>query len=265
MNGSDWLARFSLEAQDLYALITAGRLFLFVVLILASILVGKLVRHGAYFLWRLGLDPGHRLAPMGTLVQVVMIGAIGLGFFKIFVRAAPLASFVLLVATLPLLILLLQRPGRNALAGLLILLRRNFMEGDHIVLDGGQRGVVRQIGLTTTVARTDAGGRLVIPNSRLLDVVLEVARRQAGVPLLLRFPVSGRPSEAVLMKVKKLGLLSPFRAGDSVVNVEYLPDVQELELTVRLPRGQARDAATRELSAKITQVLQGEPEAKGAA
>ncbi len=257
MNDTDWLQRLSLEAQHLYELLSAGRLFLLVLLVLAAIVMGRVLRKGAHLLWRLGLDPEHRLAPLGTLIQVLFAVAIALSTFGLFVRTAPLASFVLLVALSPLLILLVQRPGRNAMAGLTILFRRNFIEGDHIVLEGGQRGVVRQIGLTSTVARTDAGGRLVIPNARLLDVVLVVNRRQAGVPLVLRFPVDGRPSEATLAQVKRIGILSPFRAGDSIVGVSYIVPEQELEITVRLPRSQAEDGAKRELSKKISELIAG--------
>lgn len=255
MNESDWMQGLSLEAQHLYGLLSAGRLLLLVVLVLTAIVMGRVLRKGAHLLWRLGLDPEHRLAPLGTLAQVLFAVVVGLSTFGLFVRTAPLASFVLLVALSPLLVLLVHRPGRNAFAGLTILFRRNFIEGDHIVLEGGQRGVVRQIGLTSTVARTDAGGRLVIPNARLLDVVLVVNRRQAGVPLVLRFPVEGRPNEAILAQVKRVGILSPFRAGDSIVGVSYIASDQELEVTVRLPRLQAEDGAKRELSTKIADLL----------
>lgn len=255
MNEADWLERLSLEAQQLYALLSVWRILLFVILVLVTVLLGRILRKGAHLLWRFGLDPEHRLAPLGASVQVLFVATIALSTFGLFVRTTPLASFVLLVALSPLLVLLVQRPGRNALAGLTILFRRNFIEGDHIVLEGGQRGVVRQIGLTSTVARTDAGGRLVIPNARLLDVVLVVNRRQSGVPLVLRFHVEGRPSEAVLAQVRRVGILSPFRASDSIVGVDYVAPERELEVTVRLPRSQAEDGAKRELSKKIWEVL----------
>jgi small-conductance mechanosensitive channel len=248
MNEADWMQRLSLETQQLYALLSTWRILLFVLLVVATILLGRILRKGAHLLWRLGLDPEHRLAPVGASIQVIFAATIVLSAFGMFIRTAPLASFALMIALSPLLVLLVQRPGRNALAGLTILFRRNFIEGDHIVL-------VRQIGLTSTVARTDAGGRLVIPNARLLDVVLVVNRRQSGVPLVLRFQVDGRPSEAMLAQVRRVGILSPFRAGDSIVGVDYVAIDRELEVTVRLPRSQAEDGAKRELSQKILEVL----------
>lgn len=52
----------------------------------------------------------------------------------------------------------------NLLAGIIVLLERPFREGDWIVV-GGDSGEVMAIGLRSTVLRTAAGSRVVLPNA----------------------------------------------------------------------------------------------------
>ncbi len=256
MNVTPWTADLAREAEAFFALVSWWRLSLVALLLVSAILIGRVLRRGVYALWRLGLDPDKRLAPLGTVIQVGLSCALFLSVFHAVVAVAPLASLIGVMALSPLLVLLLFRPAQNALAGLTILLRRSFLEGDHIILEGGQRGVVRQIRLTSTVARSDTGAKLVIPNARLLELVLQVDRRQAGVPLILRFELRGLPTHEALAFLKRLGYLSPFRAGGSVVSVRSLEGEGQVELTLRIPRSSAEDAARREISSKVSQFLQ---------
>jgi small-conductance mechanosensitive channel len=190
-------------------------------LYVVSILIGRAVRAGVYVIWRLGVDPERRLAPLGTLIQVGLCFLVTMAAFQQMVVVAPLATFVHVVVASPVLLWLFAEPTINGFAGLSILFRRSFAEGDHIILDSGQTGQVRQIRLTTTVARTEEGGRILIPNRRLLHGVTSVDRRQAGVRLSLRFRVEAYPSEAVISRIKALLLLSPYRAAGSSVTAEH--------------------------------------------
>lgn len=255
MTSLTWTKELGNEATALFTLLGWWKLTLVGLLLIAAIITGRLIRQGVYTLWRLGLDPERRLAPVGTLIQVGLSFALLFSVFHSVVRVAPLASFICVVALSPLLVVLLHRPAKNALAGLTILLRRSFLEGDHIVLEGGQSGVVRQVRLTSTVARGDTGARLVIPNGRLLELVLQVDRRQAGVPLVLKFAVRGPLNHEILSSVKRIGYLSPFRAGGSVVTVRAVDEPAQLEVSLRIPRSSAEDAARRELSAKLERFL----------
>lgn len=252
------------EAQRLYALLSPGPLLLLLILYVLSVLLGRAVRAVVYVVWRLGVDPGRRLAPLGTVIQVGLCFLVTVGAFQKMVAVAPLATFVHVVVASPALLWLFSEPTINALAGLSILFRRSFTEGDHIVLDSGQTGQVRQIRLTTTVARTEGGGSMLIPNRRLLSGVTAVDRRQAGVRMALRFPVLEYPSETLIFRVKAVLLLSPYRAAGSRVTTEYNRQRGELEVGLRIPRAAAHDAARRELTFKITPLLAPSkvPEAK---
>lgn len=255
MNEPDWMTRFTMEAHQLFTLLSPGRLLLLIAVLSFAVLFGRLIRLGVYVLWRLALDPTKRLASLGTLMQVGLFFLIGLWLYGTCVHAAPIATFALTIAASPLVLLLLLNPARDAICGLTILLRRSLLEGDHIILESGQRGVVRQIRLTTTMARTSSGGRLLIPNSRLLHVIVEIDRRQSGIPLLVRISVADRPDEETLARVRCLLLLSPYRAASSVVAAEYHAASKELEVTIRVPREEAKDSARREIWKKLSTAL----------
>jgi small-conductance mechanosensitive channel len=166
------------------------------------------------------------------------------------IRAAPAATFIVGLALSPILVLSLHRPLRNGVAGIAILFRRTVVEGDQVTLEGGQKGIVRQIRLTTTLARTDGGAKLTVPNSRLLELVLEVDRRQSGVPIEVRLPLLSRPSEKVMRLLRRVALLSTYRSPDSVVNTTY--SAGQVIVEMRIPRSSAADSARREILGKLT-------------
>lgn len=243
------------EAQRLYTLLSPGHLVLLFLLYVVAILLGRAVRALVHIVWRLGVDAGRRLAPLGTVIQVGLCFLVTVAAFQKMVVIAPLATFLHVVLASPVLLWLFSEPTINALAGLSILFRRSFAEGDQVVLEGGHAGQVREIRLTTTVARTEEGGRILIPNRRLLQGVTAVNRRQAGVRLVLRFRVHEYPSEATVARVKAVLVLSPYRAAGSQVTTEYQPETGEIVAALRIPRPAAQDAARRELSAKIVPLL----------
>lgn len=255
MNGSGTFAVLAAEAQQLYALLSPGHILLLLALYVLAVLMGRTVRMGVYVIWRLGVDPERRLAPLGTVIQVGLCFMVTFAAFREMVAVAPLATFVHVVVVSPVLLWLFSEATINALAGLSILFRRSLAEGDHIVLESGHTGQVRQIRLTTTVARTEEGGRILIPNRRLLHGVTAVGRRQAGVRLVLRFPVDEYASEALIARVRTVLLLSPYRAAGSQVSAEYDRQRREIEASLRIPRTAAQDAARRELSLKILPLL----------
>lgn len=243
------------EVGALYGLFSLGHTLLLIFLFLAAVLIGRAARAFVYVIWRLGMDPGRRLSPLGTVTQVGLCFAIFVRAFQALVSVAPLATFVHLVAAFPALLWLLAEPTKNALAGLSILFRRSLKEGDRVILDSGEAGQVRQIRLTTTVARTEAGGRLLIPNRKLLEGVIVVDHKQAGVRLSMRFPLLDHPSDAQNARIKTILALSPYRAAGSKVSVSYDRNTSELEVNLRIFRATAEDAARRELSRKIAPLL----------
>lgn len=259
MTGSGRLEELAQQAQRLYALFSPWHVLLLLGLYMLAILMGRSVRAGVYIIWRLGVDPERRLAPLGTVIQVGLCFLVTVAAFQEMVAVAPLATFVHVVVVSPVLLWLFSEATINAIAGLAILFRRSVAEGDHIMLESGQTGQVRQIRLTTTVARTEEGGRILIPNRRLVQGVTGVDRRQAGVRLALRFPVPVYPTELLLARVKTVLLLSPYRAAGSQVSAEYDQKSGEIEIGLRIPRTAAQDAARKELSLKILPLLAAPP------
>lgn len=243
------------EVGALYGLVSLWHVALLLGLFLVSILIGRATRAGVHVIWRLGIDHDRRLAPLGTVIQVGLCCAVFIRAFQSMVAVAPLLTFVHAVVASPALLWLFSESTKNALAGLSILFRRSLTEGDFVVLESGETGQVRQIRLTTTVARTEGGGRLLIPNRKLLEGVTAVDRRQAGVRLSLRFPMLDHPSDVLCVRVKKILSLSPYRASGSQVSVSYDRPNGELEVNLRIPRATAEDAARRELSRKIAPLL----------
>ena len=106
-----------------------------------------------------------------------------------------------------------------------------------------------------TVARTEEGGRILIPNRRLLRGVTAVDRRQSGVRLALRFRAFDYPEETVLSNIKNVLVLSPYRAAGSQVTAEYDAARGEIAASLRIPRATAQDAARREISLKIAPLI----------
>ncbi len=110
---------------------------------------------------------------------IVVVGL--LGVLAIYTRSNfgwILASFSVIGVVLG---LSLQDILKNFFAGLWVLVERPFLIGDLIEVDG-QAGVVENIAFRTTLLRTDAGDRVIVPNGIFMtsSVVNRTSRRRAG-------------------------------------------------------------------------------------
>lgn len=105
-----------------------------------------------------------RLIQMGILALGVLLVLALLGID--FTALTAFLGFITIALSLS-----LQDVARSLLAGLYLLIERPFEVGDTVVVDG-QEGLIEDVKMRTTILRTAAGDRVVVPNLVMFTSVI---------------------------------------------------------------------------------------------
>lgn len=135
--------------------------------------------------------------------------------------------------------LALQDVLRGVVAGVYLLIERPFAIGDRIEVKGVE-GSVEAIDLRTTTLRTDAAGRVFVPNATVFSEI--VANRSAGtaaatVVTLAR--IVDDPGRAAARAAAALAGMDGVRGDPRLDRVALGPDGAEVVLTLHHDRGAA--------------------------
>jgi small-conductance mechanosensitive channel len=107
---------------------------------------------------------------------------------------------------------------QNFLAGLLILLRRPFSEGDWIEFDGYE-GVIKEISTRSTWIRTFDGRDVSIPNGEIFTNPVTIMTREPNIRTDYEFGISydadiGQAKKVILDAIKSVEGVSNFKEPD---------------------------------------------------
>lgn len=105
-----------------------------------------------------------RLTALGilTLGVLLVLALLGIDFTAL----TAILGFITIALSLS-----LQDIARSLLAGLYLLIERPFEVGDTVVVDG-KEGVIEDVKMRTTILRTTAGDRVVVPNLVMFTSVI---------------------------------------------------------------------------------------------
>lgn len=172
--------------------------------------------------WRLGLDGARRLARVATLLRLALwLGGAAMALAPV-VRVIPLLFTLSLAVFASLAALALPGSAQNIGAGLSLLLRGRFREGERIQV-AGHRGLVRSIGIARTQLRADDGSTVWLPN-RIFDAEparVERASGSAPVQVVCRIP-----PEALVERREGLAratAMMPLRRAGTVPRITAVP------------------------------------------
>lgn len=189
--------------------ITIGSVFRFILTILLTLWVARLVRRGmhSFTQGRRGIQKSvayriNRLISYLIISIGILIALTGLGF--------DFSSLVLLASALGVgLGFGLQSIFNNFISGLIILFESQIQVGDYIELDdGGLRGEIREIRFRSTLVTTNDGTDVLIPNSemiskRLINWTLREPYRRIHVPFSVAYGTDKDLVEKVVMEAAK--------------------------------------------------------------
>jgi len=173
-----WFLALGLDVGSRWAPLSPGALY-WLDRILLAIVVLSISFAVASFLTRLlsrRAAPGLEILPANTLIQnLIRFIVLTLGVLVILgqmgVAIAPLLT-ALGVGSLAV-ALALQPTLTNLFAGLNILLSHQIRVGDFVELEGGQGGVVTDIGWRSTAIEELPGNTFVIPNARFSEMIVK--------------------------------------------------------------------------------------------
>lgn len=189
--------------------ITIGSVIRFILTILLTLWVARLVRRGLHQFTqgRRGIQKSvayriNRLISYCIISIGLLIALTGLGF--------DFSSLVLLASALGVgLGFGLQSIFNNFISGLIILFESQIQVGDYIELDeGGLRGEIREIRFRSTLVTTNDGTDVLIPNSemiskRLINWTLREPYRRIHVPFSVAYGTDKELVEKIVLEAAK--------------------------------------------------------------
>lgn len=239
------------EASRVAGLVSAPRLLLLLGLFALGLLSTRAFDAVVRLVWRLGLDPEHKLGVARRLADVLVFGALGSWVATRLLAAAPILTGLCAIVGVAGALWALARPVEDLVAGLGIVLRGRIHEGDHVRL-GEHHGTVTEIGLMRLVLRDPEGATVYVPHRLLDQAVVQVHRDRRQVPVQVHVPCDRAVAIESMETARRVALLSPWRIPGTPVMVELDPDEAGLrvelqtftELGARPAAQQVRLAAT---------------------
>jgi small-conductance mechanosensitive channel len=254
--GTGFAVRLLAEARALGTLFEARTLALLALALFAAWLTLRAVRFAIRIVWRLGFDPEQRLAFWDAALRVALVLVI---VYAVGRRAASVAPFFTASAGVLLLVAwswVLSAELQNLLVGVGLVLRRRLRGGDRVQI-GAHGGIVRRVGLNQLELRQADGARLFIPNRLLYDHALTVAREKNSVAVVVELALSAVPTLAMLDQIRRVALLSPYRAPGSSVSVHRVGE-DRLSVELQAWAAQAARVAAEHLEASLLALLSDE-------
>lgn len=220
------------EASQVAGLISAPRLLLLALLVGLAIALTRVGDALIRTIWRLGLDPGHRMGPWRRLTDFVVFGALASWLFTRLLAAAPVLTGLAAIIAVAGGLWALARPLEDLAAGLGIVLRGRIHEGDHLTL-GATHGTVQEVGLLRLVLRDPEGATLYVPHRLIDQAVVQVHRDRRQVPVSVQIPLDRPPSWDELERLRRAAALSPWRIPATPVRVEVSSDRSALSIEIQ--------------------------------
>lgn len=211
--------RLATEAEGIDRLLAFESLVALVLLILLAVLLQRAVSFAVRMAWRLGLDANRRLSGWDSASRIVLAGAVVYLVAHRAATAAPILFALTVVVLIAAASQVFASQLRNVWVGMGLALRRRLRTGDRIKV-GEHEGIVRDVGLSQTTLRKTDGSTVLVPNRLLAEDVVTVAREKNSVPVSVRIVLAERSARSDLEKARRVGLLSPYRAPGSAVEVE---------------------------------------------
>lgn len=148
--------------------ITVGGVLTALLMIVAAVVLARIVRHA---LERLHGRAGLSVGSIYIVEKVVSYGLILAGVFAaLSTLGLNLTSFAVFAGAIGVGVGLgLQGVVREFVSGLVVILDRQINVGDFIELEGGARGLIREVSPRATRIRNNDGVDIILPNSKLID------------------------------------------------------------------------------------------------
>jgi hypothetical protein len=253
--------RLAVEAEGVDRLLSFQSLLSFLVLIALALVVQRGVTLVVRLAWRLGVDADRRLAWWDSAIRVLLAGVV---FYFVAHRAATAAPILFAVTFIVLVAVgstVLAGQLRNAWIGLGLALRGRLRAGDRIQLTDHE-GIVREVGWMQTTLRKADGSTVIVPNRLLDENVVTVAREKNSVPVTVRVSV-GAIGRLELERARRIGLLSPYRAPGSAVEVtREAVEPPMISLRVQIWAERAAREAAGHLEASLKSALESKDESR---
>ncbi len=156
--------------------ITLGSLVEFLLIVIVTFIIAKIVK---YQINRFGKK--HNLISSSGIYAISRVSSyiiIILGLLAGFTSIGfDLSTFTLIASALSVGIGFgLQSIFSNFVSGILLLFEKNLRIGDHIELDSGQSGVIKEIFVRTTLIDCGSGKTMIVPNSDLISKRITICK-----------------------------------------------------------------------------------------
>jgi small-conductance mechanosensitive channel len=243
------------EAYELRALLTGPRVLFFPVILLLGFGLSRALRVGMRALWRLGVDPAHRLAGHAALWNFVIGALVVWAMAARMVTVAPVLALVGLGLAVGAITVALREQIQDIAVGLALVARRRLREGDRVHI-GEHAGTVRKVGLTRVELRRSDGTAIHVPTRLLGASALVIGHARHTVPVSAQIEIAADRAARAGEIALRTALCSPYRALGSPVEVRSDPggrlhvEIQAWsEHAARDARTQLELALSRELGA----------------
>ncbi|NVB40249.1 mechanosensitive ion channel [Pseudenhygromyxa sp. WMMC2535] len=222
-----------LEAE-LDALLTLSPTGFAITVIVVLALAWALARLGPLALrtaWRLGIDPRHRLAILGSFARLAGLLLGIAGCLRPILSRAPTLGGLLALLTAALIAAAAPTLLRNLGAGLGLMTRARLREGD-LVEVGDIQGTVLDVGLLRVSLRSAGGGVTHVPAADFDRLPVIVGSRRAAAPIEIQAEVDHGLDDAELERLRRALWCSPFRRAGTEPSVRVDASGTRLELSL---------------------------------
>lgn len=189
-----------------------------------ALVLDRVWSNGVRAAWRLGVDPGRRLSYSVPLLRITLLVLVPFGVLNALRMENPMAAVTIAIVTIGTTALLALDHLRDMTGGVALVVTQPFRVGDTIRV-GEVRGRVQEIALTRTVIQAWHGQHVRVPNRRLADRALEVARGGAALPAAVEVRLPEALDTALaLSALRDQAYLSVYTDTSAPVVVEVLGD-----------------------------------------
>jgi len=206
------------DATRMLELLTPGSLGLMLIWIALTLAAVRMLNSVVEVLRRSGFDARRKLGAYVGGAQVTFVGVLLYAIVARIVGTAPVLGSLLLCVLVPTLVVI-GAPGlQDLVAGISILVSRQFREGDHLRI-GGHTGIVKSRGLTQVELGAHDGSTVILP-ARLVTkeaVVVDHVRNSVAVTATIDVGREAVPTRLDLLR--RTAWLSPYRSPGTTVDV----------------------------------------------